>query len=115
MELKRTPSLFGALAEAIVHQQLNGKAAATIHARVCALFPRAHEGPTPAHMLRASDERLRGAGLSAAKLLALKDLARKAKDGAIPTLEEAHDLDDAVLIERLTAVRGIGPGPCRCC
>jgi len=108
IERKTTPSLFGALAEAIVHQQLNGKAAATIHARVCALFPRAQEGPTPAHILRASDERLRGAGLSAAKLLALKDLARKAKDGAIPTLEEAHDLDDAVLIERLTAVRGIG-------
>lgn len=108
IERKTTPSLFGALAEAIVYQQLNGKAAATIHARVCALFPRATEGPGPAHILRASDEKLRGAGLSAAKLLALKDLARKAKDGAIPTLEEAHGMDDTALIESLTAVRGIG-------
>jgi 3-methyladenine DNA glycosylase/8-oxoguanine DNA glycosylase len=108
IEPKNTPSLFGALAEAIVHQQLNGRAAATIHARVCALFPRAHQGPTPAHILRAPDEKLRGAGLSAAKLLALKDLARKTKDGTLPTLDEARELDDAVLIDRLTAVRGIG-------
>lgn len=108
IERKTTPSLFGALAEAIVYQQLNGKAAATIHARVCALFPRAKQGPGPAHILRAPDEKLRGAGLSAAKLLALKDLARKAKDRAIPTLEEAHAMDDAALIESLTAVRGIG-------
>jgi 3-methyladenine DNA glycosylase/8-oxoguanine DNA glycosylase len=108
IERKTTSTLFGALAEAIVHQQLNGKAAATIHARVCALFPRAREGPTPAHILRTPDDKLRGAGLSAAKLLALQDLARKAKDGTIPTLAEAHDLDDATLIERLTAVRGIG-------
>jgi len=108
IERKTTSTLFGALAEAIVHQQLNGRAAATIHARVCALFPRAREGPTPAHVLRTPDEKLRGAGLSAAKLLALQDLARNAKDRSIPTLAEAHDLDDATLIERLTAVRGIG-------
>src|SRR5688572_21243695 len=47
LALKRTPSTFGALAEAIVHQQLNGRAAATIHARLCALFPRPLLGPTP--------------------------------------------------------------------
>ena len=69
MQLKKTPSIFVALAEAIVYQQLNGKAAATIFARVCALFPRAHEGPTAEQILRASDEKLRGAGLSRAKLL----------------------------------------------
>ena len=45
LELKKTPSLFGALAEAIVYQQLSGKAAATIYGRVCALFPRAPHGP----------------------------------------------------------------------
>lgn len=108
IERKTTSSLFAALSEAIVHQQLNGKAAATIHARVCALFPRSHAGPTPWNILRAPDEKLRGAGLSASKLLAFRDLARKAADGAIPTLEEADTMDDAALIERLTAVRGIG-------
>jgi 3-methyladenine DNA glycosylase/8-oxoguanine DNA glycosylase len=108
LELKKTPSIFGALAEAIVYQQLTGKAAATIYTRVCALFPRAHEGPTAEQILRISDDKLRGAGLSRPKLLALRDLARKAADGAIPTLAEAHRMEDEDIVSRLTAVRGIG-------
>ncbi len=108
MRLKRTPSLFLALAEAIVYQQLHGKAAAAIFARLCALFPHTQEGPTAAQILRASDAKLRGAGLSRGKLLALQDLARKTEEGAIPTLAEAHRLEDEALIERLTQVRGIG-------
>ena len=108
LELQRTPSLFGALAQAIVYQQLTGKAAATIFARVCALFPHAHTGLLPEHILRARDAQLRGAGLSGNKLLSLRDLARKAKAGEIPTLAEVHGMADAEIIERLTAVRGIG-------
>ena len=108
MELKKTASIFGALAEAIVYQQLNGKAAATIYGRVCALFPRATEGPTAEHILRTSDAKLRGAGLSRAKTLALQDLACKSKAGEIPTLAEIHRLNDEEIVERLTAVRGIG-------
>jgi len=108
MRVDRTSSLFLALAESIVYQQLTGKAAATIFARVRALFPRAHEGPTPAQLLRASDEKLRGAGLSQAKLLALRDLARKTEDGELPTLAEVHAMEDEAIIERLTRVRGIG-------
>jgi methylated-DNA-[protein]-cysteine S-methyltransferase len=108
MRLKRAPSIFAALAEAIVYQQLNGKAAAAIFARVRALFPRAQDGLTAEQILRASDEKLRGAGLSRSKLLSLRDLARKAADGEIPTLAEAHRMEDEELIERLTEVRGIG-------
>ncbi|HZF27168.1 MAG TPA: methylated-DNA--[protein]-cysteine S-methyltransferase [Steroidobacteraceae bacterium] len=108
MQLDRTPSIFTALAEAIVYQQLNGRAAATIYARVCALFPRAHEGPSPEQILRTSDARLRGAGLSRSKLLSLRDLARKAVEGRIPTLAAVHRMDDEAIIERLTEVRGIG-------
>jgi methylated-DNA-[protein]-cysteine S-methyltransferase len=108
LELKKTPSLFGALAEAIVYQQLSGKAAATIYGRVCALFPRAPHGPTAEHIHRVGDERLRGAGLSAAKVAALKDLARRERAGEVPTLAEARTMDDAAIVERLVAVRGIG-------
>jgi O-6-methylguanine DNA methyltransferase len=108
MQLKKTPSIFVALTESIIYQQLHGKAAATIFARVCALFPRAHEGPTPEQILRTSDEKLRGAGLSRAKLLALRDLAARAVDGTLPTLAEVHQLDNEAIIERLTQVRGIG-------
>jgi 3-methyladenine DNA glycosylase/8-oxoguanine DNA glycosylase len=106
MRLRPAPSIFVALAEAIAYQQLNGKAAAAIFARVCALFPRGV--PTPKRMLRASDEQLRGAGLSRSKLLSLRDLAQKAEDGAIPTPAEIHHLPDETIIERLTEVRGIG-------
>jgi methylated-DNA-[protein]-cysteine S-methyltransferase len=108
MQLKQTPSIFGALAEAIVYQQLTGKAAATIFARVCALFPRAHEGPTAEQILRVTDTRLRSAGLSRPKLLALRDLARRAQAGEIPTLAEIQRMDNDTIIERLTQVRGIG-------
>ncbi len=108
LELKSTPSIFVALAESIVYQQLNGRAAATIFARLRALFPNVHHGPTPEQILRASDERLRGAGLSQAKMLSLRDLAQRAVIGEIPTLAEAHAMHDADLIDRLTHVRGIG-------
>jgi 3-methyladenine DNA glycosylase/8-oxoguanine DNA glycosylase len=108
MQLKSSRSLFGALAEAIVYQQLSNKAAATIYGRVEALFPRAKDGFTPRHILTAADEHLRGCGLSRAKVLAVQDLARRVQAGELPTLDEAHALDDAALIERLIKVRGIG-------
>jgi O-6-methylguanine DNA methyltransferase len=107
MRLRVARSIFVALAEAIVYQQLNGKAAASIFARVCALFPVAH-GPNPELILRISEAKLRAAGLSTNKLLSIRDLARKTVNGDIPTLAEAHRMDDETLIERLTQVRGIG-------
>lgn len=108
MELKSSRSLFGALAEAIVYQQLSNKAAATIYGRVEALFPRAKDGFTPKHILAATDESLRGCGLSRAKVLAVQDLARRVHGGELPTLDEAQVLEDNALIERLVTVRGIG-------
>jgi 3-methyladenine DNA glycosylase/8-oxoguanine DNA glycosylase len=107
MQLKSSRSLFGALAEAIVYQQLSNKAAATIYGRIEALYPRVN-GFTPAHILRTPDEKLRGVGLSRAKVLALRDLAERVAKRRLPTLDEAALLDDAVLIERLVEVRGIG-------
>jgi methylated-DNA-[protein]-cysteine S-methyltransferase len=108
MQLDRTPGIFIALAEAIVYQQLHGKAAAAIFARVRALFPRAHEGPTAEQILRVSDARLRAAGLSRMKILSLRDLARRTATGEIPSLAEVRRMEDEAIIERLTAVRGIG-------
>jgi methylated-DNA-[protein]-cysteine S-methyltransferase len=108
IRIDRTSSLFLALAEAIVYQQLTGKAAATIFARVQALFPRVHEGLTPEHIRRASDAKLRGAGLSRNKLLSLRDLAEKTLTGALPSLADVHGMDDEAIIEQLTQVRGIG-------
>jgi O-6-methylguanine DNA methyltransferase len=104
--LSGTP--FQSLAESIVYQQLHGKAAATILARVVALFaPRRF--PSPREMLEMDDGRLRGAGLSRNKLLAVKDLAQKTIDGVVPPgVDELESLSDDRIVERLTQVRGIG-------
>lgn len=107
LQPRATQSLFHALAESITYQQLSGKAAATIFGRVVALFA-PKRFPTPADLLAMPDARLRAAGLSAAKTAALKDLARKSIDGTVPTLARVKRLEDAEIIERLTAVRGIG-------
>lgn len=108
LQLKTTPSIFAALAESIVYQQLHGKAAATIFARVRALFPRARGALSAAQISSASETDLRGAGLSNAKFLALRDLAERSLNGSIPTLAQIQMLDDEAIIERLTEVRGIG-------
>jgi 3-methyladenine DNA glycosylase/8-oxoguanine DNA glycosylase len=108
LELKRTQNLYGALLESIVYQQLSGKAAQTIYRRVCELFPRARGGPTPEQILGAPDQALRGAGLSRAKALAVRDLAEKAHAGAIPSLAKARRMDDAAIVDCVTEVRGIG-------
>jgi DNA-3-methyladenine glycosylase II len=108
MQIRSSRSLFGALAEAIVYQRLSTKAAATIYGRIEALFPRSVDGFMPCDILRAPVDKLRGAGLSAAKVLALQDLARRVHGNELPTLEETRAMDDAALIDRLVQVRGIG-------
>jgi methylated-DNA-[protein]-cysteine S-methyltransferase len=108
MRLQSTPSVFAALAEAIVYQQLTAKAAGTIFGRVRALFPDSPDGPTPEGILSISDEALRGAGLSRGKLASLRDLAARSDGGEIPTLAEIERMDDEDVIERLTIVRGVG-------
>jgi DNA-3-methyladenine glycosylase II len=100
-------SLFDALMRSIVYQQLNGKAADTILSRVVALYAPAPT-PEPAALLATDDAVLRSAGLSRNKTAALKDLARHALDGTIPTLAEARALSDDELVDQLTVVRGIG-------
>ena len=98
-------TLFLALAEAIVYQQLHGKAAATIWGRVMALMPLS---PTPKGFLAISDEPLRAAGLSRSKMLAIQDLARRTLAGELPTMAALRTMGDEEIIQRLTTVRGIG-------
>lgn len=95
------------LVEAITHQSISGRAAATIFGRVKALGANGRV-PTPQEMVKLRKPALRKAGLSAAKILAMKDLARKTMEGVVPTLEEARQLSDEELVDRLVSVRGIG-------
>ena len=98
---------FDALAESIAYQQLNGKAAATIFGRVRALYPKA-KWLDAEKVLATADEKLRAAGLSRAKTAAIKDLAAKTIDGAVPSGRALLRMSDDEIIARLTQVRGIG-------
>jgi len=95
---------FGALARAIVFQQLAGPAAQAIYGRVRATVG---DALTPETLNAASDAALRAAGLSANKLASLRDLAAKVLDGTV-VLSRTSRRSDEELIERLTTVRGIG-------
>jgi DNA-3-methyladenine glycosylase II len=106
LKLKSQHSPFEALLEAIIYQQLHGKAAAAILKRLLTAFGELHPGPQ--HLLDAPDDRLRACGLSASKTKALRDLAAKTLDGTVPTLAQIRRLPDDEIIARLTDVRGIG-------
>ena len=100
-------SPYEVLMESIVYQSISGKAAATIFGRIKALGSDGRP-PSPGHMLKIPPKKLRKAGLSGAKVLAMKDLAKKALSGTVPTHEEALKLSDEELVEQLVSVRGIG-------
>jgi DNA-3-methyladenine glycosylase II len=95
---------FCSLAEAIVYQQLNGKAAVTIFKRFAAL---AGEPLTPQGILKLSDQQLRSVGLSKQKSAYLKDLAAKTATGLLD-FSRLPELSDEEVIEHLTQVKGIG-------
>src|SRR5271167_3302816 len=98
------PAEFSSLAEAIVYQQLNGKAAVTIFNRFAAL---AGEPLTPEGILKLSDEQLRSVGLSKQKSAYLKDLSAKTAAGLLD-FARLPELSDDEVIQHLTQVKGIG-------
>jgi DNA-3-methyladenine glycosylase II len=106
-KFEKSKDPYRALVRSVVYQQLSGKAAATIHGRVLALFP-GKDHPEPEDLLNAPDEMLRSAGLSRQKAAALKDVAQKRIDGIIPPARALARLPDEEIIERLTAARGVG-------
>jgi DNA-3-methyladenine glycosylase II len=98
------PPEFHSLAEAIVYQQLNGKAAVTIFRRFAAL---AGEPLTPTGVLKLTDEQMRSVGLSKQKTAYLKDLAAKTNAGLLD-FSKLPALPDEEVIKHLTQVKGIG-------
>jgi len=106
LALKSSHSPFEALLEAIIYQQLNGRAAATILGRLLGIFGDLH--PSPENIIATPDELFRAAGVSGGKTRALRDLAAKTLDGTVPTLARIRRMSDEDIIEHLTQVRGIG-------
>jgi DNA-3-methyladenine glycosylase II len=95
---------FHSLAEAILYQQLNGKAAVTIFKRFTDL---AGDPLTPAGILKLTDLQMRGVGLSKQKTAYLRDLSEKTKAGLL-NFERLPELSEAEVIEHLTQVKGVG-------
>ena len=95
-----------ALARSILYQQLSGKAAATIVGRVETAT--GSRKLTCAALSSIDDAQLRACGVSGNKALALRDLVARAETGEVPKQGELSSLHHDEIIERLTAVRGIG-------
>ncbi len=100
-------SPYEALLSAIAHQQIHGNAATAILGRFRKLYGRGGY-PSPAELVATPDTTLRAVGLSRAKAAAMKDVAAKTLDGTVPDRRTIVRLDDEAIIERLTAVRGVG-------
>jgi 3-methyladenine DNA glycosylase/8-oxoguanine DNA glycosylase len=102
---ERPGDAYGALLRAIVGQQLSTKAARTIYLRVIDIFD--GSTPTPGQLLEASEEDLRGAGLSGRKVEYVRDLAAHVIAGELE-LDRLDELSDEDAISEIVAVRGLG-------
>lgn len=103
--IERQPEPFRSLVEAIIYQQLAGRAADTIFGR----FLKTYGGrfPSPSRIASTSSVTLRAAGLSRQKIEYLKDLASRVSDKRL-NLRKISQMDDEQVIFELTKVRGIG-------
>ena len=99
-------SHFQAIARSIAFQQLAGAAARTIYGRVCTLTP-GPRFPTVEECIELSDESFRGAGFSAAKTRAVKDLAARCADGSV-RLRSVSRMTDDEIVRMLSSVWGVG-------
>ncbi|HEY7579686.1 MAG TPA: DNA-3-methyladenine glycosylase 2 family protein [Acetobacteraceae bacterium] len=105
--IQRGRSPYEALMRAIAHQQLHGRAALAILARFEALYP-SDSFPAPKLVLATPEAQLRACGFSGAKIAAMRAICAATLDGTVPTRRATARLPDEALIERLTAIRGIG-------
>ncbi|AGY56470.1 DNA-3-methyladenine glycosylase family protein [Gloeobacter kilaueensis] len=104
LTVRNTGTHFDAIVRAIVYQQLSGKAAATIHRRLEALYG---GPPLPAQLAASEEAQLRSVGLSRQKLSYLKHFAALVESEQL-SIEALDGLEDQAIIEALTQVRGIG-------
>jgi DNA-3-methyladenine glycosylase II len=100
----RAPT-FETLVRSIVYQQLSGKVASVIFARLHAAA--GEEQLTPAGIMKLRVERMRKVGLSGQKTLYIRELAKHTRKGKV-VFESLGSLEDAAVIEHLTQVKGIG-------
>jgi DNA-3-methyladenine glycosylase II len=107
LEVKEAREPYEALVRAISYQQLNGRAAEAILGRFLALFPDT-EFPNPEQILATNEDTMRGCGFSRTKISTIREIAVNAQTGLVPTLADALQMENEMLIERLVQLRGVG-------
>ena len=107
LEPQPARSPFQSLVQAVAHQQLNGTAANTILKRFIALFP-GRKFPKPEDLASVTNEQIRKAGFSHAKIASIRDIAEKSIVGVIPSSRKIVTMHDDEIVERLIEVRGVG-------
>ena len=103
----RRRSPYESLVRAVANQQLSGQVANAILGRLIASFP-GQTFPCPEDLMSAPDEKLRSAGFSRAKCASIRDIALKTVEGVVPKRRQMIRLSDEEIIDRLTAIRGVG-------
>jgi DNA-3-methyladenine glycosylase II len=104
LPLRRRPGGFAGIASIVVSQQLSTASAGAIWGRLAA----AYDPFTPKTLIRARSDRLARLGLSAAKIRALKEIARAIAGGALDC-DALPDMPADVAHQALCAIHGIGP------
>lgn len=98
-------SYFSDLVESVVSQQLSIKAADTIWGRVKTLLP--NQEVTPLAILDVSPEKLRSAGLSAAKAQYTKNIALAVRTHQVD-LDALAEMPEEAAIDQLVQIKGVG-------
>lgn len=101
----KSDNIYVDIVETIINQQLSGKAAETIFGSVKKLFP--HEQITPEILVTFSDEAIRKAGLSFAKIKYIKALSQSIISREL-LLDRLTNLSDERVIYELIKIKGIG-------
>lgn len=98
-------SIYQSLVRAIVYQMLSTQSANAIYQRLLQACP---GGVNPDALIGLGEKPLRDIGFSRAKVASVLELSEKMTDGSIPDDAELRLLDDELLIDTLTTVKGIG-------
>lgn len=106
LKINNFTSVYQALIESIISQQLSGKAAFSIFNRLCMIFN--SNIIRPLDILRCEDDELRNIGISRPKIASIRDLTEFELEGKLPSINILHKMPNEEIIENLSKVKGIG-------
>ncbi len=106
LKINTFTTVYQALIESIISQQLSGKSASAIYRRLCSLFN--GNSVRPLDILRADDDELRSIGVSRPKISYIRSLTDYEISGKLPTIQQLHKMENEEIIDNLSQIKGIG-------